>query len=706
MVRLLSPSVVLVPLLAFAQPHAASAGADDDSPDTHWTVWLGDRPVGRATAARPGLHRGAPVSIGGMTYRAEWMAGDRFADTWQPRLVPADHATPADPPPPRQELIILTTAELAGASELLPRFMDFRAAEGWDVRLVTDAQWDVPSGSNEDEPADRIRAFLADEYAAAPGAYLLLIGDPDPDAGDVPMKWVRPLIDVVQWYPDWLAEEMDPIPTDFYFADLDGDWDCDGDGRYGEYPDDDGPGCVDFGPELFVGRLPVYGGDGTQLDRLLGRALARDMESDKTYRHDVLLPAALFGLAGAPAPGGDVYPEHDDGACIAHTVHRDLPSAFQEGATRLFEDGGVLQSPYPHEGPLDRDEVVERWAEGRGIVLWCGHGSPTGVYRTVWSADHDGDGLAGDDECAYPAFLQSPDAAALEDVPGAFTWHVSCDNGFPEHTDNIGTALLNGGAAVTATASRPAFGVTVAFGEVWEPRPDLATSSTAGYFYALELADGATAGEAMAYTKVALPGDGWAEETEGYDLTSAAWTTRVEYNLYGDPTRSLELCAVDEDCDDGSPCNGTESCDDGFCVHSGLVDCSHLDDACGVGRCEPTSGECVTGARPDGWSCDDGQWCTEFDQCVAGTCGGAPRDCGSRDGYLFSCVEETDSCGFEKIVDDELDGTPACRCTAPAGDGTGPGTPRGALAATLLTLAGAIRRRRGGHRGYSKRRDR
>jgi len=566
------------------------------------------------------------------------------------------------------ELVILTTWDLAVRSEQLFRFTEFRAAEGWGVLLFTESDWNQPVDDGPDDRQARIRAFLAERYLDDPGAYLLLVGDPDPESGDVPMRNVHPLSDVVHYYDDWLAEEMDPMPTDFYYADLDGEWDCDGDGRYGEYPDDAGSGCVDFGPELYVGRLPIYDGDVEALDELLARVLARDLETDKRYRADVLLPGALFGVDGAPAPTGGEYPEHDDGACILATIHRDLPDTFD--ATRLFEDEGLCTSPYPHEGPLTQSEVVDRWADGRGVVIWAGHGAPTGVYRTVWSDDTNGDGNADGDECAYPPFMESTDAADLTDVPGAFTFHISCDNGFPEVTDNIGAELLYGGAAATATASRPAFGVTVPFGETWEPRPDLGTSSTSAYYYALAIAEGQTAAEALAYTKYALPGDGWPDEYPDVDFTGAAWSTRVQYNLYGDPTRSLELCEADDDCDDGSPCNGAETCDEGFCVHHDPVDCGHLDDVCTVGACN-TDGDCVSVPRLDGTGCDDGAWCTEADQCTEGVCTGQDRDCGERDGYDVWCDEDADSCVFDEVPpasdDDDIETTgQGCGCSSAA----------------------------------------
>ena len=662
-------------------------------------LWLGDVFLGDVGSPRPGLHVGQELSIGGIPYRAVWEApASPGTGTW-PALEFQGGPVPPPVAPPRMELIVLTTSDLALRSEQLGRFMDFRAAEGWQVTLLTDEQWDQPTTTEPDDIQARIRSYLADHYLDDPGAFLLLVGDPDPEGGDVPMRNVHPLSDVVHYYDDWLAEELDPMPTDFYYADLDGEWDCDGDGRLGEYPDDAGNGCVDFGPELYVGRLPVYDREVEDLDELLERILTHDLEMDKSYRANVLLPGALFGMSGAPSPTGGEYPENDDGACILATIHRDLPGEFD--TTRLFEDGGLCTSPYPHEGPLEQTEVKERWADGRGMVIWAGHGSPNGAYRAMWTVDSNGDGDADDDECSYPPFMESSDAPDLAGVPGAFTFHISCDNGFPEITDNIGAELLYGGAVATATASRPAFGVTVPFGETWEPRPDLGTSSTCAYYYALGLANGMTAGEALAYTKYALPGDGWPAEYPGVDFTGAAWATRVEYNLYGDPTRSLELCEIDDDCDDGSPCNGTESCDDGFCVHRDPIDCGHLDEVCTAGSCDLATGECVSVARLDGTTCDDGLWCTESDECAIGICTGADRECGERDGYDVWCDEDADSCVFDEIEaaadDDDIETTgQGCECsTRPA--------PTAPFAFAIITAALLLRRRgsrdaRGGDR--------
>jgi len=224
-------------------------------------------------------------------------------------------------------------------------------------------------------------------------------------------------------------------------------------------------------------------------------------------------------------------------------------------------------------------------------------------------------------------------------VPGAFCFQMSCSNGKPEDQSNLGTALLGSGAIGTVSASRLSFGVFQYYGETWVPRADSPYGEVAGYYFTMKLVDGMTAGEALAYTRYALPGD---------DHPPMAWTTKLEFNLYGDPTRSLEQCDTAADCDDGSPCTGTESCEDGACVHTGAVDCAHLDDACTVGSCDPDSGECVSVPRIDGAPCDDGLYCTTDDACFEGECSGVERECSEREGYDAWCDEDEESCVWEE----------------------------------------------------------
>ena len=108
------------------------------------------------------------------------------------------------------------------------------------------------------------------------------------------MVQTHPLSELVRYYPPELADVLDPVPTDHYYAELDGDWDLDGDGRYAEYPDDAGEGGVSFEADALVGSIPVYGGDIGPLDRMLDAIVAYESEPSPGYRRRVLLPMEML----------------------------------------------------------------------------------------------------------------------------------------------------------------------------------------------------------------------------------------------------------------------------------------------------------------------------------------------------------------------------------------------------------------------------
>ncbi|HEY8377882.1 MAG TPA: hypothetical protein VIK91_15405, partial [Nannocystis sp.] len=74
-------------------------------------------------------------------------------------------------------------------------------------------------------------------------------------------------------------------------------------------------------------------------------------------------------------------------------------------------------------------------------------------------------------------------------------------------------------------------------------------------------------------------------------------------------------------CEDDDLCSATSICQAGACVADQPVDCSDLDDFCGVGVCDPQDGQCKTMPQNEGMPCDDGNICTPVSTCNAGVCG-------------------------------------------------------------------------------------
>ena len=85
-------------------------------------------------------------------------------------------------------------------------------------------------------------------------------------------------------------------------------------------------------------------------------------------------------------------------------------------------------------------------------------------------------------------------------------------------------------------------------------------------------------------------------------------------------------------------------------------DCSTVVDApCFVGVCDEETGRCAVAPEEDGVPCDDGQFCTVDDQCVAGACVGASNDCGMPPNACQQSV--CDEVGRSCILIERSDGT-------------------------------------------------
>lgn len=214
----------------------------------------------------------------------------------------------AAPGQTRELYVIITTREIKSHSKQLNLFVASKELRGFDVLVVTEETW---GGGTGDDSAENIRNWLKANYLDLGIKYLLLLGNPNPDWGDVPMKWLHVQNNakttlVPLWYiPKGILEAHGGVPSDYYFADLTGNWDLDGDGFVGEavwisWKDgkpivkdwgDFGPGGVDTHWDVLVGRIPYYG-EMDDLDHILAKIVSYEMEPPQQarWRKKVLLP--------------------------------------------------------------------------------------------------------------------------------------------------------------------------------------------------------------------------------------------------------------------------------------------------------------------------------------------------------------------------------------------------------------------------------
>ncbi|MBU1908812.1 MAG: hypothetical protein KJ726_02065, partial [Verrucomicrobia bacterium] len=162
--------------------------------------------------------------------------------------------------------LIMTTDEIYSESPTLYGLTTHKEDMGFTVHVVTETKldgnaaatgWNEVTGQSPDGKADRMRKWLQDNYIGMQIEYVLLIGNPSPDWGDLPMKSCH-----FQAYI---------YPVDGYYADLTGNWDLDGNGFFGNETNDvDAVGGVDKVPEVYVGRIPVYTMDPSWRETLRG----------------------------------------------------------------------------------------------------------------------------------------------------------------------------------------------------------------------------------------------------------------------------------------------------------------------------------------------------------------------------------------------------------------------------------------------------
>lgn len=367
------------------------------------------------------------------------------------------------------DYVIVTTNAIASTSMGLINFRSFLESRGFHPLIITETDW---GGGTGDAAANHIRAWLVNNYLSLGIKYVLLVGNPNPTSGDVPMKLLWPRYDQTS-YRD--------APSDYFYSDLTGNWDRNGNGYYGEKPGDFGTGGVDRIPDVYVGRVPYYGSI-SDLDSIFEKII--DYES--TIPGDW---SRKFILAMKPLDSST--PSYQ----LGEDIKNNISSICGFDHDRIY-DGTYSLSPYPEHYPCMSSTVQNEWINGAGLVFWMTHGSATSATN-VFSSDR----------CPY-----------LNNNTPAIVYGASCENGRPEDSGNLGYSLLLNGAVSTLTASRVSWYYV---GESSFTGSD--SIGGLGYQYAKYLlTNEESCGRAAMDSRLSVP--------------MYIWSNQLVFNLYGDPS--------------------------------------------------------------------------------------------------------------------------------------------------------------------------
>ena len=232
------------------------------------------------------------------------------------------------------------------------RLKQWKTRRGFKTRIITtDSIFNASSGIDS---AEKLRNFIVQEYNASSFKYLLLGGD----RATIPVRRMFAMDCNADYYPD-----EDSIPADIYYSNLEGTFDFDNDGIYGEIED-----SCDMTSEVLLGRIlfdTIYYGPSPIITRII------DYEQTKETEH--LNRGMFMGMIlwNPPfTPGGEAK----------EMIFNDIiPSAYH--IKKFYEHWG-------HSGKLD---ILDSMDMGYGIVNHNGHGSFKGIWVDTLTSLSRGD---------------------------------------------------------------------------------------------------------------------------------------------------------------------------------------------------------------------------------------------------------------------------------------------------------------------------
>ena len=442
------------------------------------------------------------------------------------------------------DYVIITTQYIVQNSTKLSDFKNHLEKLGHSVKIITENDFNLMSGI---ERADKIRNWLKSYYVNYGIEYVLLIGDPDPKdpdnpndiVGDIPMKMCFPD------YSTFRGTRVD-IPTDYYYADLTGNWDLNGDNHYGDGDSygfgDYGEGGVDLYPEVYVGRIPVYNNDVVGLDKILQKTIDYEKIGDKdiSWRKKMLLPMAILNYEnqhylGEPKTDGRELPKYVI-ENILQPHNFEWYVFYEKDGFSHVPDDASYDNPY-HIG-ISETNLINEWENGYGLVFWSAHGSKQEVAREIWKGDGNNNGIPEKNEIDWKLLFKNDDTSQLDDTKPSVVFQNSCLNGYPEYEGDplgmgeigepLGYALLKNGAIATISASRETLYLT----GTWPTTFNWAENRNIGYyfFWYFILPPPWPISQAFYISKYNL-----ADGSNDADRISS-WRNKFAYNLYGEPS--------------------------------------------------------------------------------------------------------------------------------------------------------------------------
>jgi hypothetical protein len=308
--------------------------------------------------------------------------------------------------------VIITSGQLVDKFKPLE---DWKRKKGLSAETVT-TSW-IESNYPGVDTQEKIRNFIIDASQSWGTMWVLLGGDcniiPDRKAYAMDCE-----------YGDFSDNY---IPCDLYYADLDGDWNANGNGVYGEVDDD-----VDLYPDVFLGRASVE--NGSEAEAFVNKILIYEKYAGCSHALDMLF---IAGVAWNE-------PFTDSGEMKNFIDTEYVPPRY-DPITKLYS---VLYND-------DLVSVLAKMNSGQNIINHCNHAWYTGVSL--------GNGFLGIPE--IDGLTNGPDYGIFITVgcwPGAFDYDCFGEH-FITNPNGGGVAFIGNSRYGWGSPGNPLFGYSDRF---------------------------------------------------------------------------------------------------------------------------------------------------------------------------------------------------------------------------------------------------
>jgi len=391
--------------------------------------------------------------------------------------------------------VIITTEQLEDSVKF---FKNWKELIGYSVKIVNLTWINLNYGGFDIQ--ERIRNFLIDKYVSWGIKYVLIIGTHD----TIPMRYC-----IKSFNND------NAIPTDYYYADLTGNWDQDGDRIYAEQYEDN----PDFIADVYVGRIPF---DSKLIVQKICKKTIKFEQNKELWKNNVLLLGALVNLDNEVGLG---QPE-TDAAILMEKLWGNIFSLNGFSKVSMYEKEGLSPTGYDCDFPLSRENVLDNWPNGFGIVVWGSHGSAEESSRRIWLHDNNLNSVPDLNEIVRESFISSYDYMLLNDDKPSIVFSCSCRNSDPENPNNVGNLFLENGAISFIGATYESF-----YFYGWDDINDGGSISISYYYFDYLINQKQSVSESLFNTQLFF----WNNEE-----IPKVYENMLVFCLYGDPSISME----------------------------------------------------------------------------------------------------------------------------------------------------------------------